>query len=144
MVGLSSKFKYVISGKEMRLLLNLAHNLSRQMCALLPAYFDARSNQLWGTIPTTLDNVVNLYQLDLRYNRLTGSIPPALFALKDLYALGLGYNSLNGTLADIEPGSLESLGTLCFVCVCLNNRSVPCHSQCLPCLEPMLWQPHCF
>ena len=94
----------------MRLLLNLAHNVCRNLCALLPAYFDARSNQLLGNIPTTLENVVNLEWLNLQDNMLTGSIPPALFALKELLGLLLGDNSLNGTLPDIEPGSFASLG----------------------------------
>ena len=101
----------------MRLLLNLTHDLCRNMCALLPAYFDASSNQLSGNLPTTFDNVVNIELLNLQDNLLTGSIPPALFALKELVGLLLGDNSLNGTLPDIEPGSLASLGTLCFVCI---------------------------
>ena len=66
------------------------------------------SNQLTGMIPTELGNLVNLTDLWLRQNQLTGTIPTELGNLVNLKYLGLSSNQLTGTIP-LELGQLSSL-----------------------------------
>ncbi|MEK8018671.1 MAG: choice-of-anchor D domain-containing protein, partial [Candidatus Parabeggiatoa sp.] len=59
-------------------------------------------NQLTGTIPTELGNLVNLTVLDLSYNQLTGTIPTKLSNLVNLMGLDLSYNQLTGIIPDLS------------------------------------------
>jgi len=59
---------------------------------------DLKSNNLVGTIPTSIDDLGGLMSLDLSSNSLTGSIPTELTALFDLETLNLSSNSLTGTI----------------------------------------------
>jgi uncharacterized repeat protein (TIGR01451 family) len=68
-------------------------------------------NQLTGTIPTELGNLVALTQLKLSNNQLTGSIPTVLGNLVNLTALGLDNNQLTGSIPT-ELGNLVALTQL--------------------------------
>ena len=65
-------------------------------------------NQLTGSIPSSLGSLTNLRILELYLNQLTGSIPSSLGSLSNLEGLGLGGNRLTGSI----PPSLGSLSNL--------------------------------
>ena len=66
------------------------------------------SNQLSGTIPSSLGGLTNLEQLYLDDNQLSGTIPSSLGGLTNLDELNLSYNQLSGTI----PSSLGGLTNL--------------------------------
>ncbi len=68
-------------------------------------------NNLVGTIPPELGNLVHLDELLLDDNQLTGPIPPELGTLGGLRALWLGQNHLTGPIPP-ELGNLSSLEDL--------------------------------
>ena len=74
-------------------------------------YLDLSYNQLTGSIPPELGNLVNLGILALRTNQLTGSIPPQLGNLLDLNYLDLINNQLTGSIPP-ELGNLLNLNDL--------------------------------
>ena len=69
---------------------------------------DLRNNQLTGSIPTELDNLSSLRDLNLVGNRLMGSIPAQLGNLSSLQTLNLSDNQLAGTIP-AELGNLANL-----------------------------------
>ncbi|CAN5419076.1 hypothetical protein BH10BAC2_BH10BAC2_18410 [soil metagenome] len=69
------------------------------------------NNDLSGTIPTELGNLSNLSNLDLHQNHLTGSIPSSIGNLNNLTILGLHLNQLSGNIPR-EIGSLINLQLL--------------------------------
>jgi Leucine-rich repeat (LRR) protein len=66
------------------------------------------SNNLNGTIPSSLGNVTDLTTLDVRINELSGGIPSSLGSLSNLTYLVLDSNQLGGNI----PSSLGSLSNL--------------------------------
>ena len=72
---------------------------------------DFRVNRLTGSIPPELGNLANLSSLRVLGNRLRGKIPPELGNLKRLNTLWLGFNDLSGPIP-LELGSLENLRDL--------------------------------
>jgi Leucine-rich repeat (LRR) protein len=68
------------------------------------------SNQLSGTIPDTIENLVNLEELILDGNRLSGPIPAAIGKLSKLQFLVLSSNQLSGQI----PSELMDLSSLEF------------------------------
>lgn len=66
------------------------------------------NNQLSGGIPTELGVLSSLNNLSLSYNQLSGSIPIALGNLSNLESLSLEFNQLNGSIPE-ELGNLISL-----------------------------------
>ena len=64
------------------------------------------NNQLTGSIPDTIGQLINLQQLYLYNNQLTGSIPD-LSGLKSLGSLTLGDNQLTGSIPNLS--GLKSL-----------------------------------
>ncbi|MDM8525396.1 leucine-rich repeat domain-containing protein [Desulfococcaceae bacterium HSG8] len=65
-------------------------------------------NNLTGTIPPSLGNLLSLEQLDLYDNHLTGEIPQELGNLPELKALRLYINQLSGSVPP-ELGNLSNL-----------------------------------
>jgi len=59
------------------------------------------SNQLSGSIPSTLGNLTNLQVLDLSGNQLGGSIPSSLDNLTNLRVLDLSGNQLGGPIPSL-------------------------------------------
>lgn len=66
------------------------------------------NNQLTGTIPAQLGNLINLEQLDLYSNQLSGAIPPQLGNLAKLQWLRMYGNQLTGSI----PASIGNLSSL--------------------------------
>ena len=66
------------------------------------------SNQLTGTIPSSLGNLSELTSLFLHRNQLTGSLPSSLGGLSKLEVLSLGGNQFTGQI----PSSLGGLSNL--------------------------------
>jgi Leucine-rich repeat (LRR) protein len=71
-------------------------------------YLFLDSNQLGGSIPSSLGNLTNLQYLFLDSNQLSGSIPPELGNLLNLQVLLLYSNQLSGSI----PSSLGNLANL--------------------------------
>jgi len=59
---------------------------------------DLHSNNLVGSIPSSIGNLINIQYLYLQYNKLSGSIPSAMGNLSRLSYLKLYKNQLTGTL----------------------------------------------
>jgi len=66
------------------------------------------SNNLKGSIPAELGNLINLQMLSLSENQLGGVIPPELGNLSNLLLLQLFFNHLSGPIPQ-ELGNLNSL-----------------------------------
>jgi len=78
-------------------------NLSTQLFLL-----KLRGNQLSGSIPTVIENLLNLAELTMEKNYLSGSIPSVLGNLKMLQRLDLSENKLSGLI----PSSLGNITQL--------------------------------
>ncbi|XP_028117118.1 putative receptor-like protein kinase At3g47110 [Camellia sinensis] len=87
-------------------------NLSSNLQVL---YLD--NNQIFGSIPTGIVNLVGLQSLDMQFNQLTSSIPSGIGKLQNLHELKLGYNSLSGNI----PSSLRNLSLLSKLFLGVNN-----------------------
>ena len=74
------------------------------------SWIDLGINQIHGTIPSGIKNLVNLTYLDLAMNHLTGSIPPNIGKLHKMQALGMLGNKLSGGI----PSSIGNLIALLF------------------------------
>nr|GMC59470.1 LRR receptor-like serine/threonine-protein kinase RPK2 [Ipomoea batatas] len=72
---------------------------------------DASKNQIAGTIPPTVGNLVSLVSLNLSRNMLQGPIPSNLGLIKDLQYLSLAGNNLSGHIPT-SLGQLHSLDSL--------------------------------
>ena len=68
-------------------------------------------NNLTGTLPPQLGNLLQLQSLVIRYDGLTGSIPPELGNLTNLSALVLQNNQLTGSIPS-QLGSMTALQQL--------------------------------
>nr|BAL04590.1 leucine-rich repeat receptor-like kinase [Lotus japonicus] len=84
----------------------ISSNFGR-MCKSLK-FLDASGNQITGTIPFDLGDMVSLVALNLSRNHLQGQIPTSLGQLNDLKFLSLGNNNFSGSI----PTSLDQLHSL--------------------------------
>ncbi|KAJ8759168.1 hypothetical protein K2173_004175 [Erythroxylum novogranatense] len=66
-------------------------------------------NQIRGTIPTEIGNLVNLVALGLETNQLTGNIPSSIGKLQNLNDFFLNGNKLSGRIPS-SIGNMTSLG----------------------------------
>ncbi|CAL1363812.1 unnamed protein product [Linum trigynum] len=80
---------------------------------------DASYNNLTGTIPFVIGNIQSLRMLDLSGNRISGSIPPTFGNLTELIHLSLSDNSLCGEI----PQVFENCRNLVSVHLACNNLS---------------------
>lgn len=69
-------------------------------------FIDFALNDLSGGIPTELGNLSQLQWLDLAQNQLTGSIPSSLTNLTELTRLSVASNQLNGPIPDFTGQNL--------------------------------------
>ncbi|KAI3853514.1 hypothetical protein MKX03_017245 [Papaver bracteatum] len=76
-----------------------------------------RDNQLYGSIPTGIQNLLGLTNLHLGSNKFTGNIPPGIGNLQNLGNLGLGTNKFSGSI----PSSLRYLTRLINLYLLYNN-----------------------
>ena len=67
-----------------------------------------RSNQLTGSIPLEIGNLVNLEQLWLYQNQLIGTIPSEIWTLTNLQRMSLRSNQFTGSIP-LEIGNLTNL-----------------------------------
>ncbi|XP_024022659.1 putative receptor-like protein kinase At3g47110 [Morus notabilis] len=79
---------------------NSIANLSTRLTKLF-----LEANQISGSIPTSLENLVNLMILSMWDNRFTGVIPTSLGKLQNLQVLYLDHNRLSGKI----PSSIGNL-----------------------------------
>ncbi|KAJ7953305.1 putative Receptor-kinase [Quillaja saponaria] len=82
---------------------NSIANLSAQLTQLYIG-----GNQISGTIPSGLGNLINLIGLDLEYNHFTGMIPTSFGNFEKMQVLTLNVNKLTGQI----PSSIGNLGQL--------------------------------
>ncbi|XP_043694953.1 probable LRR receptor-like serine/threonine-protein kinase At3g47570 isoform X1 [Telopea speciosissima] len=82
---------------------NFKANLSTQLSVLLLG-----KNQISGTIPVGIENLVNLTELGMEINFLEGNIPFLIGKLPKLQRLFLGGNRLSGQI----PSSIDNLTLL--------------------------------
>lgn len=94
-------------------------------------------NQLTGSIPPCIGNLVELRQFYAFQNELTGSIPVELSALRELRGLGLESNALFGEVTNemCELVSSQTDNGFDFWTDCGGTEpeiSCPCCSVCCP------------
>ncbi|PIA24704.1 hypothetical protein AQUCO_91600001v1, partial [Aquilegia coerulea] len=94
-------------------------------------YLSIQDNNIYGSIPVGIGNLVKLYLISLSVNYLTGAIPISIGKLNQLRELYLGKNLLSGHI----PSSLCNLTQLTYLSLPDNNLngSIPhtlgnCHN----------------
>tara|TARA_Y100001960_G_C14781529_1_gene887139 strand:- start:3161 stop:5377 length:2217 start_codon:yes stop_codon:yes gene_type:complete len=70
-----------------------------------------KNNQLSGSLPSGLDNLMDIEQVNLSYNYISGPIPPEMGNMTSLIILELENNELNGVLPP-ELGNLANMSCL--------------------------------
>jgi len=78
---------------------------------------DMSSNNLSGTIPPQMFNLIGLSSLNLSHNKLAGKIPNEIGNMKNLESLDFSANQLRGEI----PYSLSSLSFLGYLNLSFNN-----------------------
>ncbi|KAH1084533.1 hypothetical protein J1N35_024294 [Gossypium stocksii] len=66
-----------------------------------PVQLRLGGNLLWGSIPTGINNLVNLTDLRMQKNNMTGNIPAVIGNLKMLRLLDLSENQFSGSVSSI-------------------------------------------
>jgi len=62
---------------------------------------DVSANQLWGSIPSEVSNLVNIQHMALTDNQLTGSIPSKVGNLVNIQQMDLYDNNLTGSIPNM-------------------------------------------
>ncbi|XP_073003752.1 uncharacterized protein [Typha latifolia] len=83
---------------ELQLGNNKLRGIIPHMPTSLTIALNLSRNLFSGTIPSYLDELVNLEILDLSYNNFSGEIPNSLTSLQSLTMLVLSYNHLSGAI----------------------------------------------
>ncbi|KAK7308822.1 hypothetical protein RJT34_05083 [Clitoria ternatea] len=78
---------------------------------------DLSSNELSGSIPPQMFNLVGLHSLNLSFNKLVGRIPEEIGNMKNLESLDLSTNQLSGEIPEI----MSKLTFLGYLNVSFNN-----------------------
>ncbi|XP_021805650.1 probable LRR receptor-like serine/threonine-protein kinase At3g47570 isoform X2 [Prunus avium] len=87
------------------------------------------TNQIRGSIPVGIGNLINLGVLDFKVNLLRGGIPSSICNLNKLYDLWLNHNELSGALPS-SLGNLTSLGRLNLMSNHLQGSIPPSLGEC--------------
>ncbi|CAL5322648.1 unnamed protein product [Camellia sinensis] len=100
---------------------NLNGTIPKQVVSIssLSIYLDLSPNQLSGSLPMEVGNLVNLGSLDVSHNLLSGEIPSTLGSCTSLETLRLETNFFNGTI----PSSLSFLRGIQELDLANNNLS---------------------
>ncbi|CDP12881.1 unnamed protein product [Coffea canephora] len=99
---------------------------------------DLSSNNLVGTIPEEITDLLILGTLNLSNNHFTGKIPEKMGSLRRLETLDLSYNQLSGQI----PPSMSSMTLLNHLNLSHNNLSgpIPSTNQFLTFNDPSIYQ----
>ncbi|XP_006465002.1 putative receptor-like protein kinase At3g47110 isoform X2 [Citrus sinensis] len=87
----------------------LPHSIANLSSTMI--HFRIGSNQIYGTIPPEIRNLVNLIALTMEINQLHGTIPDVIGELKNLQILSLSGNFLHGSIPS-GLGNLTKLANL--------------------------------
>ena len=85
----------------------------------LVSYLHLDENNLTGTIPESIGNLVNLQGIFMRSNKLTGEIPATIGNLTMLHSIWLDNNALSGSI----PESICNLKELAVIYLDINKLS---------------------
>ncbi|VVA12614.1 PREDICTED: probable LRR receptor [Prunus dulcis] len=96
-------------------------------------------NQIRGSIPVGIGNLINLGVLDFKVNLLRAGIPSSICNLNKLYDLLLNHNELSGALPS-SLGNLTSLGRLNLMSNHLQGSIPPSLGECRNLLALVLSQ----
>ncbi|CAL1358623.1 unnamed protein product [Linum trigynum] len=98
--------------------------------------FDASRNSLSGSIPTSIGKLQSLESLDLGHNKISGSVPSSIGNLTRLVLLSLESNNLDGEI----PASVGNCQDLIFLDLSNNDLSgfIPQHVMELTSLSRLL------
>ncbi|CBI31014.3 unnamed protein product, partial [Vitis vinifera] len=88
------------------------------------------TNDLTGSIPTTLGQLQKLQALSIAGNRIRGSIPNDLCHLKNLGYLGLSSNKLSGSTPSYIPSRMGKLQNLITLSLSQNKLQGPIPVEC--------------
>ena len=91
------------------------------------SYLDLSHNRYFGSLPSTLGSLENLFYLDVSANLLTGTIPSALANLTVAYEIYLDNNAWNSTTVPPEVCNLKDTGILTILAV---GQGCNCCSSC--------------
>ncbi|KAI6705547.1 hypothetical protein NL676_008509 [Syzygium grande] len=83
--------------------------------------FELANNSIYGSIPSSIDNLSKLNSLNLCFNELSGDIPPNLGMLESLHYLYLCANNLSGHI----PREIGWLGSLLELGFSINKFTGP-------------------
>ncbi|KAK1367269.1 putative LRR receptor-like serine/threonine-protein kinase [Heracleum sosnowskyi] len=92
-----------------------------------------RNNNISGSIPSDISELLSLNQLDLSFNNFSGRIPNSLFNMSSLQFLFLGNNKLSGTLPLQKSAFLKNINLAVnnFTVEGSNSRFLPSGLNCL-------------
>jgi len=74
-------------------------------------YLNLKMNNIAGTIPPSIENLIDLETFDISDNQITGTIPTQITALYKLEILSLSSNSMSGNIPE-GIGDMENLQEL--------------------------------
>ena len=66
----------------------------------------AQNNQIYGSLPKSINNLPHLEQFDMSSNALSGNLPESINGLPNLRYFNMSYNTLSGLLPDFSEALL--------------------------------------